>query len=192
MALDLSNENSVNRFCKSVNAEFDLIIVSAGSNDDGLGAATSTDFTGIKRLLYVNLVSVIHIIDCLIERKCAISTDILDIICIASVSGIRGRKKNMYYSLAKAGLISYASSLRNKWRRTGIQVFTVIPGYVDTRMISKEDPPKWLVVSPTQLCEKIMRGLRRKNYFIYPNLRWHLICICIRITPERLFKRINM
>src|SRR5690606_10124772 len=59
---------------------------------------------------------------------------------ISSVAGDRGRQSNYIYGSAKAGLSAYLSGLRNRLHRSGVQVLTIKPGFVDTPMT--QDFPK--------------------------------------------------
>ena len=97
----------------------------------------------------------------------------------------------MYYSAAKAGLNSFLSSLRQKCNKKKIRIFTVLPGYVDTRMISNLSPPKLLVVYPKRICNKIVRGLERNQQIIYPNFIWKTVSLTIRLIPEKVFKALK-
>ena len=115
----------------------------------------------------------------------------LDVVCLSSIAGIRGRKKNMYYSATKAGLNSFLSSLRQKCHKKKIRIFTVLPGYVDTRMISNLSPPKLLVVSPKRICNKIVRSLERNQQIIYPNFIWKIVSLTLRLIPEKVFKTLK-
>ena len=51
---------------------------------------------------------------------------------IASVAGIRGLPGHGAYCASKAAAISYCESLRGECRPSGVQVVTILPGYIDT------------------------------------------------------------
>jgi short-subunit dehydrogenase len=51
---------------------------------------------------------------------------------IASVAGIRGLPGHGAYCSSKAGVISYCESLRGELRPFGVDVVTILPGYIDT------------------------------------------------------------
>lgn len=58
---------------------------------------------------------------------------------IASVAGIRGLPGAEAYSASKAAVISYCESLRVELRASGIDVVTIVPGYIDTPMTQVND-----------------------------------------------------
>ena len=56
------------------------------------------------------------------------------IIGISSVAGDRGRSSNFLYGSAKAGFSAYLSGLRNRLYPKNVNVISVLPGYIDTKM----------------------------------------------------------
>ena len=59
------------------------------------------------------------------------------IIAIASISGHLGTPEASAYNASKWGLIGLAKSLAEELRPDGVQVMTVSPGSVDTRMLAQ-------------------------------------------------------
>tara|TARA_B100000519_G_scaffold145816_1_gene126653 strand:+ start:9979 stop:10716 length:738 start_codon:yes stop_codon:yes gene_type:complete len=114
------------------------------------------------------------------------------IIGVSSVSSVRGRKSNYYYGAAKAGFTTYLSGLRNHLYEKNVQVITVLPGYVDTKMTKRMDLPKWLTVSPEFVGRKIFNAYRNKKDIIYVPGIWKIIMGIISFIPERIFKRLNL
>ena len=51
---------------------------------------------------------------------------------IASVAAIRGLPGHGAYCASKAAVVAYCESLRGELRSSGVQVVTLLPGYVDT------------------------------------------------------------
>lgn len=189
--LDLTDKDSVNEFCLNNNLYPDLLILAAGLTDESLNLDEKKEDSLISKIYLVNLISPIQIINSFVERYFKREDLNLDVVCLSSVAGIRGRKKNMYYSASKAGLNSFLSSLRQKCHKKKIRIFTVLPGYVDTRMISNIFPPKFLVVSPKKICNKIINCLRKNQQIIYPNFIWKAVSLTLRLIPEKVFKSLK-
>jgi len=63
------------------------------------------------------------------------------IIGIASISGHLGTPEASAYNASKWGLIGFAKSLAEELKPDGIQVMTVSPGSVDTRMLAQTPFP---------------------------------------------------
>ncbi len=63
------------------------------------------------------------------------------ILAIASISGHVGTPEGSAYNASKWGLIGFAKSLAEELRGSGVQVMTVSPGGVDTRMLAQTPFP---------------------------------------------------
>jgi len=114
------------------------------------------------------------------------------IVGISSVAGDRGRKKNYFYGAAKAGFSAYLSGLRNRLSGDGVQVLTVKPGFVDTKMTKGMDLPRALVVGPDKVARDIYRAQVKGKNQIYAPWFWYWILLVIRSVPESLFKKLNI
>jgi decaprenylphospho-beta-D-erythro-pentofuranosid-2-ulose 2-reductase len=114
------------------------------------------------------------------------------IIGISSVAGERGRQSNYFYGSAKAGLTSYLSGLRNRLADQNVHVITIIPGYVNTKMIDGMSLPKFLISQPDELAKKIYDGVQKNKDVIYSSFKWHAIMSLIKLIPERAFKKLKL
>lgn len=114
------------------------------------------------------------------------------IIGISSVAGERGRASNYAYGAAKAGFTAFLSGLRNRFARTPIQVITVLPGFVATRMTEGLDLPARLLAQPQEVAEAIFRAQAKRRDVIYVRPVWRLIMAVIRALPEPVFKRTRL
>jgi len=114
------------------------------------------------------------------------------IIGISSVAGDRGRASNYLYGAAKAGFTAFLSGLRNRLCKSGVQVLTVKPGFVRTRMIEGMRTPAALTAQPEEVAEAIHRGWTRDRNVIYVRPVWWLIMAIIRAIPEQVFKRLSL
>jgi len=138
-----------------------------------------TNFTGIVCLFNI----IAHDFE---ERKSGF------IIGISSVAGDRGRKSNYTYGSAKAGFTAYLSGLRNRLDRAGVQVLTVKPGFVYTKMTAGLDLPGLLTARPEQVARDIYRAQLRKRGVVYSKGVWRVIMWVIRMIPEFMFKRMSL
>lgn len=114
------------------------------------------------------------------------------IVGISSVAGERGRASNYIYGSSKAGLTTFLSGLRNRLSSKGVNVLTVIPGYVNTKMTKKLKLPKMLTVSPNFIANEIYKSVISKKNIIYTPKRWYIIIFIIKCLPEFLFKNIKL
>lgn len=113
------------------------------------------------------------------------------IIGITSVAGDRGRQSNYTYGSAKGGLALFLQGLRNRLSRSGIQVLTVKPGFVDTAMTFGL-PGMFLIASPDDVATDVMKAIRRKRNVIYTPAFWQFIMLVIKHIPEWIFKRLSL
>ncbi len=114
------------------------------------------------------------------------------IIGISSVAGLRGRQSNYVYGAAKAGLNVYLAGLRHRLFSRGVQVTTVLPGFVRTKMTEGLDLPERLVASPEAAAEAIYRGWKKRRAVVYAPAFWRWIMLAIRATPEAIFNRTGL
>ena len=114
------------------------------------------------------------------------------IIGVSSVAGVRAKKRNYYYGSAKAAFTAYLSGLRNRLDRSNVQIMTVLPGYVETKMTKGMDLPRWLTVSPEYIGRKIFKAYQKKKDVIYVPGIWKIIMCTILFIPERIFKKLNI
>ncbi len=114
------------------------------------------------------------------------------IIGISSVAGERGRASNYVYGAAKAGLTAFLSGLRNRLARTPVQVITVLPGFVATRMTEGLNLDPRLTAQPEEVAEAIFRAYEKRRDVIYIRPVWRLIMAIIRALPEPVFKRTRL
>lgn len=108
---------------------------------------------------------------------------------ISSVAGDRGRAVNYVYGSAKAGFTAYLSGLRNRLSDAGVQVITVKPGFVDTRMTEGMGLPGPLTARPAAVAETIFQAVARGRSVVYVKPIWRMIMGIIRAIPEPIFRK---
>jgi len=113
------------------------------------------------------------------------------IVAVSSVAGDVGRQSNYLYGAAKGGLNVYLQGLRARLFRAGVRVLTVKPGFVDTPMTFGR-PRLFLVASPAEVGEKIVRAVERRADVAYVPWFWRFIMLALKLTPERLRKRLKV
>ena len=130
---DISNENSVNEFIKTVldkNKTIDVLVNNAGITKDGLLMRMKTD--DWQKVLDLNLSGVFYCTR-------AVSRQMLKqkkgrIINITSVVGLMGNPGQANYSAAKAGVVGLTQSAAKEFASRGITVNAVAPGFISTDM----------------------------------------------------------
>lgn len=110
---------------------------------------------------------------------------------ISSVAGDRGRQSNYLYGAAKAAVSTFASGLRQRLYKAGVNVLTIKPGFVDTPM-TRDFPKGALWAKPESVAKGIMHAVDRRRSVAYLPGFWRLIMLIIRHIPEFVFKRIKL
>jgi decaprenylphospho-beta-D-erythro-pentofuranosid-2-ulose 2-reductase len=112
------------------------------------------------------------------------------IVVLSSVAGERVRAANFVYGSAKAGLDGFAQGLGDALVGTGVQVLTVRPGFVRTRMTSHlPDGP--FATTAEQVADATVRALQRGDDVVWvPGVvRW--VMAVLRHLPRPVFRRLS-
>ena len=113
------------------------------------------------------------------------------IVGISSVAGDRGRAANYIYGSAKAGFSAYLSGLRGRLSASDVQVLTVKPGFVRTKMTEGLPLPDRLTAGPDEAAKAIFDSQRKGRDVLYVSGIWRAIMTVISHIPERMFKRMK-
>lgn len=113
------------------------------------------------------------------------------IIGISSVAGDRGRASNYIYGSSKSGFTQYLSGLRQKLNKSQINVITVKPGYMRTKMTKRIKGPSFLFSSTDTVAELIFRSYLKKKIVVYTSI-WKYIMLIIKLIPEIIFKNLKL
>ena len=114
------------------------------------------------------------------------------IIGVSSVAGERGRQSNYLYGAAKAGFTAYLSGLRNRLTPVNVHVASIIPGFIQTKMLNGLETPKPLTAQPSQVANAIWNVYKKKKNVVYSLPIWRLIMLIIRNIPEFIFKKLKL
>lgn len=136
---------------------------------------------------YVGAVSILNIVANYFSRQKK-----GHILGVSSVAGERGRQNNYIYGSAKAGFTTYLSGLRNRLYKDNVNVTTVLPGYVDTKMTEDLALPRLLTAIPTEVASKIYKAVIKKKDIVYVRWIWKLIMLGIKFIPEPVFKKLKL
>ncbi|WLV24415.1 SDR family oxidoreductase [Aciduricibacillus chroicocephali] len=164
------------------------ILLMYGAMDDQKEAEQSFSISrNMIDVNYTSAVSILNIAANYFEKKKS------GFICaVSSVAGDRGRQSNYIYGSTKAGLSVYMEGLRNRLHKSGVQVLTIKPGMVDTKMtygVVDEGP---LLASPSTVAKDIVKGIVKRRDVLYTPWFWFVIMLIIKLIPEKIFKRTDI
>tara|TARA_B110000196_G_C21148890_1_gene668319 strand:+ start:3248 stop:3976 length:729 start_codon:yes stop_codon:yes gene_type:complete len=185
---DLLKFNNHKKFYNALDPKPDLVICSAGmflnseqilSNFELKEKMINTNFTGYASILDI-------IIDDFKRKNNGC------IIGISSVAGDRGRASNYMYGSTKSAFSSYLSGLRNSLKKFNINIITIKPGFVKTKMTNNIKMNKYLTATPEKVAKDVHKAWKRKKDIVYTPWYWKYIIIIIKIIPEKIFKKMNL
>ncbi|OGU56353.1 MAG: short-chain dehydrogenase [Ignavibacteria bacterium GWF2_33_9] len=114
------------------------------------------------------------------------------IIGISSVAGDRGRKANYIYGSAKAALSAYLSGLRNRLSGSHVEVITIKPGFVRTKMTEHLETPGRFTTEPQEVAKDTWKGFAKKKDVIYSKKIYRYLLFVIKHIPEKIFKKLSI
>ena len=109
---------------------------------------------------------------------------------IASVAAIRGLPGHGAYCASKAAVVSYCESLRGELRGSGVQVVTLLPGYIATPMTAGDHFSLPFLLSAQQFAERAQRAIHAgASYRVIP---WQMGVLAglLRLLPNAVFDRL--
>jgi short-subunit dehydrogenase len=165
----------------------DAVLCAFGILGDQKLAEKDNSWQNIIKTNFTGAVSILNIISNDFEQK-----KHGHIAGISSVAGDRGRQSNYFYGAAKAGFTTYLAGLRNRMFPHNVNVLTVKPGFVKTKMIDGLKTPEPLTADPAKLAKAILKGMNRRKSVIYFKPIWWFIMMIIKSIPENIFKKMKL
>ena len=110
---------------------------------------------------------------------------------IGSVAGDRGRQSNYCYGSAKASVESFLSGLRGYLSKSGVNVLTIKPGFVDTPM-TRDFKKGLLWASADKVAKDIDSAVQKRRSVLYTPWFWRYIMLVIKSIPEFIFRKLPL
>ncbi|WP_418318058.1 SDR family oxidoreductase [Piscinibacter sakaiensis] len=184
---DLPSLAEASRRCIAEQGLPDVVIANAGISV-GIDTEDAEDLEVFRASLETNLLGVAATFQPFLrgmrERRSG------TLVGIASVAGIRGLPGHGAYCSSKAGVISYCESLRGECRGQGIDVVTIVPGYVDTPLTQRNRYSMPFLMAPDKFADKAFAAITAgASYRVIP---WQMgvIAKLMRALPNPLFDRL--
>jgi short-subunit dehydrogenase len=167
---DLSADDGGERLAStamSTAGRVDLLIAAAGVG--WCGRFEEMPLPAVDRVLAVDLIAVIHLVRLLLPHMIARGSGVIAL--IGSVAGCAGVGEEAVYSAAKAGLATFAESLRQELRGSGVKVTLVVPGVVQTPFFDRRGTPYLRTyprpVPASQVADATLRAIERGRPDVY-------------------------
>lgn len=191
---DVESITAVGRQCIAEVGLPDTVIASAGISI-GIDTAEFADIEVMRKVYETNNIGMMATFQPFIAPMKARGTG--QLVGIASVAGIRGLAGHGAYCSSKAAVISYCESLRLEMReatrqqgREGVQVITVLPGYVATPLTDHNRYSMPFKLSAQEFARRAKRDIERNvSYTVIP---WQMgvAAKLMRMMPNWLFDRL--
>ena len=160
----------------------DMVVLSAGTYAQ-LRAGDLT-IEGARQTIETNLMGVIN-------GTAAVLPQLLQqgegaIAIVGSAAGYRGVPKALAYGAAKAAVINFAEALHLDLTSSGVSVFLVNPGFVESSAALGRAE---LEPTAREAAENILEGIARGRFEIRFPTRFTYILKFLRVLPERIYAR---
>jgi short-subunit dehydrogenase len=167
----------------------DVLVNNAGFGYFGGVSAMAVDV--IRRLIEVDLLAAVELTHALlpgmVERKHGA-------ICfVTSIAGRTGVAGEAVYSATKAGLDTFAESLRAETARSGVNISVVVPGVVDTGFFETRGAPYTRTrprpIPADRVADAVVRAVERNRAEEW-RPRWLRIAPTVRALAPGAFRRL--
>lgn len=165
----------------------DVVIANAGISV-GMDTADAADLEVMRRTLDTNLLGMAATFQPFVAPMRARRSGRL--VGVASVAGIRGLPGHGAYCASKAGAIAYLESLRGECRDAGVQVVTLVPGYIDTPLTQRNRYAMPFLMPAADFADRAFRAIvAGERYRVIP---WQmgLVARLLRALPDALYDRL--
>ena len=161
----------------------DMVILNAGvslGHKDG-GIATIESF---KNLYDVNVLSNHAILEILLPRLVAQGSG--KIVFISSLASLFTMPSSKVYSSSKRALNAYAEGIRYKYKKDGIKVITILPGFIKSELTDKNEFNMPFLLETSEGVNRIIRAIKKeRRVYAFP-LRFYLIIRLLNLLPSFL------
>tara|TARA_Y100000817_G_C16823706_1_gene530128 strand:- start:672 stop:1424 length:753 start_codon:yes stop_codon:yes gene_type:complete len=185
--LDVTNTSQINNVFNNILNEFnnlDLCLFSSGTYEPK--DEKNIDPDKIKNVINVNFLGVIDCVKTVEEYFKNKKSGHISI--VSSIAGYRGLPNSSGYGPSKAALTNFCESIYFDFKKFGVRVSVISPGFIKTPLTDKNEFPMPFLKTPDYAAEKIFDGLVKGNAFeIHFPKSLTLTLKFLRILPYKLY-----
>ena len=164
--------------------DIDICFLSTGTWDPK--KEREIDVEQIEKVFKVNFFGTLNCIKAVEEHFRKKKNGIITI--VSSIAGYRGLPNSSGYGPSKAALTNFTESIYFDFKKFGVRVSVVSPGFIKTPLTDKNEFPMPFLKTPEYAAEKIFNGLVKGNAFeIHFPKGLTLTLKFLRILPYRLY-----
>jgi short-subunit dehydrogenase len=164
----------------------DMVILNAGIS---IGHSEElTSFKDFKRLYDVNVLSSHAILEILLPKFKEQGSG--KIVFISSLASLISMPTSKAYSSSKRAVNAYAEGLRYKYKKDGITVINILPGFIKSEMTDKNHFKMPFLLSTQDGVKRIKKAVEKnKRIYAFPR-RFYLIITLLNLFPKVLREKI--
>jgi short-subunit dehydrogenase len=164
----------------------DIVILNAGIS---LGHSQEiTPFSDFKKLYDVNLLANHAILEILLPRFVEQKSG--KIVFISSLASLISMPSAKAYSSSKRALNAYAEAIRYKYKKEGIKVINILPGFIQSELTDKNKFHMPFLLSTKNGVKRMINAIEKnKRLYAFP-LRFYLIILALNLLPNFLREKI--
>ncbi len=185
--LDVTDQKQIDTVFNDIINKFgglDLCLFSSGTYDPK--NEQKIDPEKIKNVIKVNFFGVIDCVKSVEEYFKNKKNGHISI--VSSIASYRGLPNSSGYGPSKAALTNFSESIYFDFKKFGVRVSVVSPGFIKTPLTDKNEFPMPFLKTPEYAADKIYNGLVKGNTFeIHFPKGLTLTLKFLRILPYRLY-----
>jgi len=164
----------------------DMVILNAGMS---LGHSLEiTPFEDFKKLYDINFISNHAILEVLLPRFKAQKSG--KIVFISSLASLISMPTSVAYSSSKRAMNAYAEGIRYKYKKYGIKVINILPGFIKSEMTDKNSFKMPFLLDTDKGAKIIYDAIgKEKRFYPFP-FRFYLIIRFLNLLPQFLRDKI--
>ena len=185
VVVDVTQFDTLQEKIKRIGA-VDMVILNAGISIGHSGEITP--FKDFKNLYDVNLLSNHAILEILLPHFKAQKSG--KIVFVSSLASLISMPSSKAYSSSKRALNAYAEGIRYKYKKDGIKVINILPGFIKSELTDKNSFHMPFLLSTKNGAKKIYKAIEKeKRFYAFP-LRFYLIISFLNLLPQFLRDKI--
>jgi len=141
-----------------------------------------------KEIINVNFISIFDFFELVVKKMFEQKSG--HIAVIASVAGYRGLPQSFAYGASKAGLINLCEGIYPELKAHNLNLSIINPGFVETRLTSKNKFAMPFMVSSQQASEYIYQGLESNKFEIHFPKKFTILMKILRILPYQIYLKL--
>ena len=185
--LDVTDRSQINNVFKNILKEFgniDVCLFSSGTYEPK--DEQNIDPDKIKNVINVNFLGVIDCVKTVEEYFKNKKTGHISI--VSSIAGYRGLPNSSGYGPSKAALTNFCESIYFDFKKFGVRVSVISPGFIKTPLTDKNEFPMPFLKTVDYAANQIFNGLVKSNAFeIHFPKGLTLTLKFLRILPYKLY-----